>query len=213
MPNDTSKLHREILDANRQKLLAVLLPLISGFTLAGGTALALQMAHRQSFDFDFFSLEEIPTLLLTKISKEIKVATVARNTADELTLMSDDDIKISFIFYPFKPLFTKIVEENLSIFDYRDIASQKAYTIGRRGTWRDYFDLYCLISGGYITLEQIIADTGKMFGKVFNPKLFLEQLVYFDDITNYEIMPIGDKQIPDPEKIKSFFEAEVRKVV
>lgn len=213
MTNDTSKLHREILDADRQRLLAVLLPFIPNFALAGGTALALQIKHRQSFDFDFFSPDEISSLLLTKISREIKIGTVARNSANELTFMDSDEIKVSFIHYPFNPLFAKIEDNGLSVFDYRDIAAQKAYTIGRRGTWRDYFDLFCLISGDFITLKQIISNAEKMFGEAFNPKLFLEQLVYFDDIANYEIMPVDGGQVTDQKKIKSFLETEVRRVL
>lgn len=213
MTQDTSKLHLEILDPKRRKLLSSLLPLVSGFNLSGGTALALQITHRQSFDFDFFSPEEIPALLLTKISKKIRIGTVIKNNADELTFMTADEIKVSFICYPFKALFEKIVDGSLSVFDLRDIAAQKAYTIGRRGTWRDYFDLYCLISEGYITLKQIMANAEKIFGEIFSPKLFLEQLVYFGDITNYEIMPIGKGSITNPELVKSFFEAEVRKVL
>jgi hypothetical protein len=58
-----------------------------------------------------------------------------------------------------------------------------------------------------------MANAEKIFSNVFSPKLFLEQLVYFGDITNYEIMPIGKGSIANPELVKSFFEAEVRKVL
>ncbi len=54
MTKNISNLHLELLDNKRQELLEQLIPLTEGFVLGVGTALALQLAHRKSFDFDFF---------------------------------------------------------------------------------------------------------------------------------------------------------------
>jgi len=48
-------LHWEILDEKRLGMVAKLRPFKKNFYLAGGTALALQIGHRTSMDFDFFS--------------------------------------------------------------------------------------------------------------------------------------------------------------
>ena len=50
-------LHLEILDAKRRRMLPELefLKKEYRFYLAGGTALALQIGHRTSLDFDFYS--------------------------------------------------------------------------------------------------------------------------------------------------------------
>jgi len=45
----------DILDQKRMDLLPLLKPFKDNFYLAGGTALALLLGHRDSFDFDFFS--------------------------------------------------------------------------------------------------------------------------------------------------------------
>ena len=53
------------------------------FTLYGGTGLALHLGHRQSVDFDFFSLQEIdPGELLRSLPflREARVSQVAPNT-------------------------------------------------------------------------------------------------------------------------------------
>ncbi|MFA4990889.1 MAG: nucleotidyl transferase AbiEii/AbiGii toxin family protein [Candidatus Paceibacterota bacterium] len=42
------------------------------FYLAGGTALALQIGHRMSDDFDLFLEEDIPASLLEKVEKIFK---------------------------------------------------------------------------------------------------------------------------------------------
>ena len=57
--------------------------------------------------------------------------------------------------------------------------------LGRRATWRDYVDIFFLIKK--FSLDSIIKNSQKKFKGEFSEKLFLEQLVYFDDL---EIVPI-----------------------
>jgi len=40
----------------------------------------------------------------------------------------------------------------------------------------------------------------------FEEKIFLQQLVYFDDLLHFEIIPLDKASIPAPEDIKHFFE-------
>lgn len=206
MNKNTLKLRLDILDSARKSLLQTLTPLTTGFVLGGGTALALQITHRQSFDFDFFYFSPIPKKLLEKLSLNLKIKNVAVDTKDELTFFTEDDIKITFLYYPFK-LYNQILksEDGLAIFPVKEIALQKAYTIGRRGEYRDYFDLYFILKNNYSDLKQIICDAKKMYGNIFDEKIFLEQLVYLKDLLNFEIIPIPNKTLPPPEEIKSFF--------
>lgn len=67
-----------------------------------------------------------------------------------------------------------------------DIASTKAYSLGRRSHYRDYVDLYFIIKSG-ISIDRIIKNTQEIYKETFNPKLFLAQLTYFDDIKREEI--------------------------
>lgn len=55
------RIHREALGRPQRLLLPRLAPLARqhGFYLAGGTALALQLGHRRSVDFDWFRGEPI----------------------------------------------------------------------------------------------------------------------------------------------------------
>ena len=58
----------EILPAAQRTLWPELAETPAEFTLYGGTAIALRLAHRQSADFDFFSLESFePGALLNRI--------------------------------------------------------------------------------------------------------------------------------------------------
>jgi len=211
MKENTSKIHYEILDRKRLKLLDDLSPLVESFILAGGTALALQINHRESYDFDFFSEKEILPSLLVRLKNLVEISTVLINNSDELSLMTKDDIKLSFIYYPFKIKASTELKNGIKLFSIVDIAAQKAYTIGRRGAYRDYFDIYSLLWGNYLTLNEIIENAKKNYGEVFNPKLFLEQLVYFNDLNNFEIIPTDHNQkLPSNTKVREFLEKTVK---
>ncbi|MDO8638303.1 MAG: nucleotidyl transferase AbiEii/AbiGii toxin family protein [Candidatus Daviesbacteria bacterium] len=215
MNKNILNLHLEILDSGRGNLLQTLIPLTTGFVLGGGTALALQISHRQSFDFDFFSTNPIPKKLLEKLSSNLKIKNIAVDTKDELTFFTEDNIKVTFLYYPFKP-YNQILnsEDGLNIFPVEEIALQKAYTIGRRGEYRDYFDLYSILASNYLYLKQIILGAKKVYGSIFDEKIFLEQLVYFDDLLNFEIVPLDkSKPLSNPKNIKHFLQELVNSYV
>ena len=61
-------MHREVLTKQAAELFS-LLNRFSGFYLAGGTALALQIGHRVSVDFDLFSDNDIEPSLLPRVQR------------------------------------------------------------------------------------------------------------------------------------------------
>lgn len=200
-------MHLEILDRKRQELLDALLPYTKDYVLGGGTALALQLNHRKSFDFDYFTPSPLSKKLLENISKTVLIHNVSIDTTDELTFFTKEGIKVTFLYYPFDNAFPNVALENgLKIFGVKDIAVKKAYTIGRRGEYRDYFDLYTILKDGLIDLRELISITKKIYGSVFEEKIFLTQLVYFADLTNFEIIPVSHKELPKPEDVRIFFE-------
>lgn len=210
MSKNISKLHQELLDKKRQETLKRLEPFVSDFVLGGGTALALQLVHRKSFDFDFFSSSQIPKNLLEKLSKVFQVENIAVDTLDELTFFTDG-IKITFLYYPFKPLFKHIqTAGGLKLFPVKEIALQKAYTIGRRGEYRDYFDLFTILKQKHTSLKEIINGAKQIYSGAFDEKLFLEQLVYFGDLRSFEVIPIFQSPLPAPDEIKHYFETLVK---
>lgn len=211
MIKNISKIHLEVLDKKRQALLQKLTPTLKDFVLGGGTALTLQLVHRKSFDLDFFSSLKITKKLLEKLSKNIEIKNVAIDTSDELTLFTKNNIKITFLYYPFKPSSTpKVTNDGLRYFTVKEIALQKAYTIGRRGEYRDYFDLYTILKKNYINLNKLIPTAKKVYGSLFDEKLFLGQIVYFGDILNFEVIPIDKTSLVSPDKIRSYFEDLVK---
>lgn len=205
-----SKLYIEKVLTKKQKLVFTKLkPLKQIGVLSGGTALAFQLKHRRSYDFDIFTQKEISLNLSWEIRKIFGKIEVVQESENELTLFTSSKVKITFFYYPFKPLYKIIKTSSISIFDWRDIAADKAYTLGRRPIWRDYVDLFFIIKRGH-NLEKIISDTQRKFQGLFSEKLFLGQLIYFGDLQDFKIDFLEESIQSDV--IKRFFEKEVKKL-
>jgi hypothetical protein len=99
-----SKEQTEILEALKRSVL-----LNSLLYLAGGTGLALILAHRKSADFDFFSKAEFsPEKILEQLRKYFKVNQISMAEMKKDTLIIFlKNVQVSFFFYNYpllKPL-------------------------------------------------------------------------------------------------------------
>jgi predicted nucleotidyltransferase component of viral defense system len=194
----------EILDKKRLDIL----PIISGFKkefyLAGGTALALQLGHRDSIDFDFFKNGDFDTKKLFEELKEafhdyeIKKVQDEKNT---LTIILNENIKISFFAYKYKLLFPLIDEEYLSIASVKDIACMKLSAITSRATEKDYVDLYYILQD--ISLDELLKLSKEKFSSI-DENIILKSLIYFDDVVEEKIVFKNENNISF-EKVKQFF--------
>jgi hypothetical protein len=202
-----SRLYFDILTTAQKKTFESLKAFSKYGLLGGGTALALQLAHRKSYDFDVFNSKPISKRFLLKVRDHFERVQTLVDTSDELSLVTPFGVKISFLFYPFHPLYKIIPTHGLSIHSWKDIALDKAYSIGRRGEWRDYVDLYFCMKNGF-SLEGIIKGARKKFRDLFSEKLFLSQLCYFGDIKDYSIELM--KEDITPQQLRQFFEREIK---
>lgn len=200
----------QLFDLKRKEIFQKLFGFKKVAVLGGGTAIALQLGHRKSYDFDLFTKQ----LISPKVKQEVLTTfgkgkiQVLNDTSRELTFFTQDQVKITFLYFPFPPLHPLVANLPLSLFGLEDLVSNKAYLLGRRPAYRDYIDIYFLLKYG-LSLKQIIKEAQKRFGGGFSEKLFLEQLTYFDDLDNFEIKFMGKKQ-PTPPEVKNFLEKEVR---
>lgn len=203
-------MHPEAL-SDKDKEISSKLKNFSTFYLAGGTALALQIGHRKSVDFDLFSEKKISEDLLRKVKKVFpqNSLTLSVNNLDELTIFIDD-VKITFLKYPF-PVILKLVDyEGIKMLNIKEIAATKAYTIGRRGSYKDYIDLFFIISERYSNLDEIIELAEKKYGGEFNSRLFLEQILYLEDVKDTEIIFL--KQAVGKKEVGSFFQKKIGEI-
>lgn len=215
MLTNTSPLHYEILNKQQQETWAWLKEFKPEGILGGGTALALQLNHRLSYDFDIFVFKPISKRLLNKLIRIFGKNNISPliDAPDELTVLYKKKVKITFIYSPFKHTAPVVKTNSLNLFNLKDLAAYKAYAIGRRGTYRDYVDMYFLLQKKF-TLKQITIHAKKIFANNFNEKLFFEQLVYFKDLKNFKIEFINpsDKKI-SPNRVKKFFIKKIERYI
>ena len=204
-------MHLEVLDDKGQEILRALSPFAERFYLAGGTALALQIGHRRSDDFDLFCDQRVERGVLDKVKKVMQGREIAlvRTNPDELTLFVDSK-KLTFLAYPFPLLFPLVPSQSIPLMAVKDILATKAYTIGRRGSFKDYVDMYTGIREGHASMEDVIDMAKQKFGGEFNGRLFLEQLVYLDDIEDANILMLNESI--SKEDVLRFFEERIREV-
>lgn len=127
------------------------------YCLAGGTGLALQMKHRRSNDLDFLLIDHNETVNAPSVISTLEKTfpntpcrvNLQESTQLDLTLSG---IKLTFLAYPFPLINPPVKGDKLAPFLKRillaspsEIALMKAYSIGRRATFRDYIDLYILL--------------------------------------------------------------------
>ena len=183
----------------------MLLPFIQSFEkeyyLVGGTAIALQIGHRESIDFDMFKLGNVSK---NKIIKRIEAFGLTYKlifaNAESFHIMIAG-VKITFFQFPFK---VPVKKTNLGIKmpSLLNLAAMKAYALGRRVKWKDYYDLYVILKD-FHDLESIIKAAELIFTQLFSAKLFRQQLCYFKDIDYTEEIAFMSKTI-DAEEVKQF---------
>jgi len=204
------KLILESLDKNRLAVLGKLKDFKNIGMLGGGTALSLQIGHRISYDFDIFTHEKLKPTLWSKVKNTFGDSSEKLlDTEDQLNFLTPEGVYVTFFYDDYKSLFKAIETISISLLNPKDIATNKAYTLGRRPKWRDYIDLYFLLRKNFISINKLIELSKKKFESDFSEKLFLEQFVYWNDVEDYDIKFLG--QPINPEAVKNFLEKEAKK--
>lgn len=157
----------------------------SQFTLYGGTAIALQLGHRQSVDFDFFGTEDFDPRELFESVPYLKGGTVVQSAPSTLSVWVDrgGDAKASFFGVPElgevgSPGTPRGVM--LKVASLLDLAGLKTVVVQSRAEAKDFIDLDALISSG-IALPLALAAAKIIRGPSYNPQVSLKALSYFED--------------------------------
>ncbi len=113
------------------------------FYLAGGTALYLKYNHRYSEDLDFFKQKPFSfNRISSKLRKLFKVSKEERFT-DNIDFIVEN-VKVSFIFFPFKNIDRLETFEGIKKASDYDIFLNKIYSAGRRIESKDVLDFVFL---------------------------------------------------------------------
>jgi len=168
-----------VLDKKRKDLLNKLGFLKDyGFYLAGGTSLALQIGHRTSLDFDFYTKKEFePPRLREEFDKRFKKVREI-HVAEGTLILDIEGIELSFFKYPYKLVKPCLKLEDVNLASVEDIAAMKILAISQRGKRRDFIDIYFLIQK--FGLKKIMELTKEKYS-MFNIYVGLQGLSYFKD--------------------------------
>lgn len=182
----------------------------SSWYLAGGTALALQVGHRQSVDLDFFSPKRSADM--SRVISYFPSDSWKTDILREGTLYGRFlGAKVSFIVCPFfKPAEKTIHYGAVRVLDLHDIAVMKIITISQRGRKRDFVDLYWYLHNSESLLE-VIHRLPKQYPTVAHDyHHILKSLMYFEDA---EADPMPKLFFTaDWRAIKLYFRREIPKI-
>lgn len=206
----------EILSAKQKKVLAGLTCLKGyPFYLAGGTALAIQLGHRSSLDFDFYSPEKFDNKQISKAFKKQFINILLPNKQSENTWQGKImGVNISVFYYPYKLIRPLIDFTPIKLASYEDVAPMKIVAIIQRAKQRDFFDLYYLIKK--IGLTKIIASTYEKYPWYEeNNQIVFHALTFFEEADmDEEIKKIAifDKEL-NWERVKKEITIEVKRLI
>ena len=183
--------------------------LAQNFYLAGGTALALQLGHRESIDLDWFSQTDFSnSVIKEKLPQLGKVEIIGEEEGTVNAVL--DGVKLSFLRYRYPLVFPLVMFGKVKLADERDIAAMKIDAASSRGSKKDFIDIYFLLKK-YSLAELIGVFEQKYKGITYNKLHILKSLVYFADADN-EPMPVMIQRA-DWEEVKESLRDKINKTM
>ncbi|MDP3567294.1 nucleotidyl transferase AbiEii/AbiGii toxin family protein [Sediminibacterium sp.] len=182
---------------------------LSDFYLVGGTSLALQIGHRLSYDFDFFSTKKSDLFLVENELLQLPNV-VLKNTSEYALFMEIKNVKLDILNYPYPFLAEPILFEGIKLANKEDIAAMKLKTVMNRGSKRDFYDIYFLLHD--FTLQEMIDLFEKKY-KNINKFAVQRSLVYFEDAEHQEDIVLLKEKTLTWQHVKQTLINEVKKMV
>lgn len=179
--------HYDILPPEQLALLPKLSPTGAlGYTLYGGTAVALQIGHRESIDFDFFTDKPLDEKRLVASMPLLKDATTTQREADTWTMMVRPDgmdrvVKLSFfggLGFGRVGSPTLTGRGELAVASLDDLMGHKLKVLLQRVEAKDYQDISAMLVAGQ-SLERGLGAAKALFDN-FPPAEAVRTMTYFD---------------------------------
>ncbi|MEK7583274.1 MAG: nucleotidyl transferase AbiEii/AbiGii toxin family protein [Patescibacteria group bacterium] len=171
-------MHEEIFTDEQRKLLPLVKYFSKDFSLVGGTAVALQIGHRLSVDFDLFTEKDFDNgMIADQINKVAPIEKVQTDQEGQYTLYING-VQFTFMKYRFKIPYDRALRDIIKMPDLVTLGAMKLHALGRRAKWKDYVDLYFIIKD-YHSIPELIARSRELFGNEVNETDMRAQLQYF----------------------------------
>ena len=219
---------QRVLSKKQQKLKLLLEEFSKTHFLAGGTAIALHLGHRQSIDFDFFTLGNQGTG--KDLAERIQSAGFVLEKGSNLNYLSDEEepeatiyvngVKVELINFDRNPFNVKVnlsadqtVCGGIKTPSILELASMKTYAMMYRNKWKDAVDLiYILKKNPKLTFKKVIQKTEKVFTDLYQKEATLETILENKWDTSEAVHYVTDKIFPD-EEIKQYLIAETKRYI
>lgn len=162
----------------------------SQLRLVGGTALALQLGHRNSIDLDFFGHIEVEDEdLLETLRKHGKLEIL--KLSQNIKIFTLDGIKVDIVNYAYPWIDDAVLEDGLRLAAPKDIAAMKINAIEGRGTKKDFVDVFELLKT--YSLNDILVFHKEKYPEASTFRALMS-LSYFEDA---ESQPLPKMFIPE----------------
>ena len=155
---------------------------LSGFSLAGGTALSLQLGHRMSVDLDFFGDRPFTTDEILDLVSGLKPLSII-SQSKHILILNIQNVKVDFVNYRYPLIAKNLLYDSIRLLDMPDIAAMKLAAIAGRGRKRDFCDIYFLLQK--FTLKQMVGFYNQKYDDG-SEMMVARSLTFFDDANTDE---------------------------
>ncbi len=226
-----NKIALKVLNKNQQNFKVLLEEFSTTHFLWWWTAIALQLWHRESIDFDFFSRWNQWTFsnFVKKVWKyDFEVSIKDKKSFSWIEFMEQEEIhveinwvKLSLInFYrtlyedqKIKILWDKYILWWLKVASLEELSAMKVFAMIWRKKWKDAVDLYFIIKELKIDLSEILyLAQKKYFINIFNTENVLEQLISKTWDKTEQVKYLIHNP-PKDKEIETFLEIEALKIL
>ena len=195
-------LHWRTVTAHMRRVLEVVgrSDLVPDFYLAGGSALALQLGHRQSVDLDFFS--ETDEVRPEMHSLRSQAAHVLRSFDPEIVEQAWGNLvvgiqgclRVGFFGYGYRLVAPPLLAVGVPLASLVDIGLMKLDALATRASRRDFYDLYALAE--HVSFRQLFDRAPEKYPSVRDfEAMVVRRMVYFERAEQEEmpllLRPVG----------------------
>ena len=151
-----------------------------GLVLYGGTAIALQLGHRQSVDFDFFTNRPLDKKTILALPF-LEGAAVLQDSMDTLSFRTAEGVKLSFFGgINFGRITSPTKIDGVWVASLDDLLATKLKTLFDRLEVKDYRDIAAILRAGY-DLSCGLACGESLFGRAFVSLEAMKILTWFNE--------------------------------
>ena len=162
-------------------------PLLKSTRLVGGTALSLQIGHRESDDLDLFSVEPMDMMAVQMLLVG-KYGFVPSVIAENTLIGFIDGVKIDVIYHPFPWIDDAVQDDGFRLASVADIAAMKMHAIINSGKRpKDFVDIAFLSTRySYNEIKNLLLQRYP----AYDPIMVDKAIIYFGDIDDILIPKI-----------------------